>query len=54
MVSGVVVRIMEAVYLFVPFLRMFLIYRHKGRSNKVCRFGFSVKKIRYSVYSRFR
>ena len=49
-----VVRSIGVVYFFVPFLRMFLIYKHKGRSGKVCRFGFSVKKIRYSVYSRFR
>ena len=52
--SGVVVLHTGVEYHFVPFHRMFLIDKAKGRSGKVCRFGYSVQKLRFSIYSRFR
>ena len=44
---------MGVMYHFVPFLLMFSFHKAKGRSGKICRFGYLVKKLEYSIYPRF-
>ena len=45
-VSGVVICNMGVMYRFVPLLLMFSFHKAKGRSGKICRFGYLVKKTR--------